>query len=49
MIRIATHPGEFLLEEFLKPLGMSTRALASALNVPPNRVTEIINAERSSA
>jgi addiction module HigA family antidote len=47
MTRIATHPGEFLLEEFLKPFGMSARALASALNVPPNRITEIINGERS--
>jgi addiction module HigA family antidote len=47
MTRITTHPGEFLFEEFLKPFGMSARALASALDVPPNRITEIINGERS--
>ncbi len=47
MTRVTTHPGQFLLEEFLKPFGMSARALASALGVPPNRITEIINGERS--
>lgn len=47
MPRIATHPGEFLKEEFLLPLDMSARALASAIDVPPNRITEIINGERS--
>ena len=47
MTRITTHPGEILFEEFLKPFGMSARALASALDVPPNRITEIINGERS--
>jgi antitoxin HigA-1 len=46
MTRIKTHPGEFLNEEFLKPLGMSARALAAAIEVPPNRITEIINGER---
>ncbi len=47
MPRIATHPGEFLKEEFLLPLDLSARALASAIEVPPNRITEIINGERS--
>ncbi len=47
MTRITTHPGEFLLEEFLKPLGMSARSLASAIDVPANRITEIINGDRS--
>jgi antitoxin HigA-1 len=47
MPRMTTHPGEFLKEEFLVPLDMSARALASALDVPPNRITEIINGERS--
>lgn len=47
MPRIATHPGEFLKEEFLLPLDMSARALASAIETPPNRITEIINGERS--
>ncbi len=47
MVRIKTHPGEFLNEEFLKPLDMSARALASAIEVPANRITEIINGDRS--
>ncbi len=32
------HPGEILLEEFLKPLGISQNALARALRVPPDRI-----------
>lgn len=44
--RITTHPGEVLREEFLIPFGMSARALAAAIHVPPNRVTSIINEER---
>ena len=45
--RIRTHPGEILREEFLGPLDMSARALASAIGVPPNRVTGILNEARS--
>jgi len=45
--RITAHPGEVLAEEFLKPLGLSANALASALHVPPNRITAIIKGERS--
>jgi addiction module HigA family antidote len=41
------HPGEILLEEFMKPLGLSARALAAALGVPANRVTQIISGRRS--
>jgi antitoxin HigA-1 len=44
--RIATHPGEFLLEEFLKPFGVSATAFAKMIGVPPNRVTEIIRGRR---
>ncbi len=40
-------PGEVLREEFLKPLGLSGRALARELGVPSNRITEIIAGERS--
>ena len=40
------HPGEFLLEEFMKPLDLSQNALARALSVPPGRIGEIVN-ERS--
>jgi addiction module HigA family antidote len=40
-------PGEVLRTEFLEPLGISARALARDINVPPNRITEIINGERA--
>jgi addiction module HigA family antidote len=40
MPRKRTHPGEILREEYLAPLGLSARALAKAVNVPPNRLTE---------
>ena len=46
MARIRTHPGEVLREEYLHPLRMSARALAKALGVPANRVTEIMRGER---
>lgn len=40
-------PGEILLEEFMKPLGVSINTLARHIDVPPNRVSEIVNAKRS--
>jgi addiction module HigA family antidote len=46
MARIRTHPGEILREEYLVPLNMSARALAKAIDVPANRVTEIMRGER---
>lgn len=46
MKRVTTHPGEMLNEEFLKPLGMSARALAEQIDVPGNRLTEIIAGRR---
>lgn len=42
MTRVTTHPGEVLLEEFMKPLGLSASALARDLDVPANRITGII-------
>jgi addiction module HigA family antidote len=42
MTRIATHPGEILREEFMVPYGISASALARALAVPVNRITDII-------
>lgn len=39
--RQPTHPGEMLLEEFLKPLGLTQRELAEAIGVPYQRVNEI--------
>src|SRR5437588_4170694 len=41
------HPGEILLEEFLKPLGMSMNKLAEALHVPANRISQIVDGRRS--
>src|SRR5512133_3810827 len=43
---IAIHPGEHLAEE-LKELGMSAAELARQLDVPTNRVTEILNGKRT--
>ena len=43
---VAIHPGEFLREDFLKPLGMSSNALAIALRVPVTRISEIANERR---
>ncbi|OYW26098.1 MAG: addiction module antidote protein, HigA family [Caulobacter sp. 12-67-6] len=40
-------PGDILLEEFLKPLGMSQTALAKAIGVPPRRINEIILGKRA--
>ena len=44
--RTPTHAGEMLLEEFLKPMGITQRELANAINVPYQRVNEIINGKR---
>jgi antitoxin HigA-1 len=41
------HPGEILLEEFLKPNGINPHQLAMALRVPPNRIAQIIDGERA--
>ncbi|WP_022884747.1 HigA family addiction module antitoxin [Glaciibacter superstes] len=40
------HPGEILLEEFLKPLGISQYRLAHAIAVPPRRINEIVHGKR---
>lgn len=40
------HPGEILAEDFLTPLGMSARALATAIEVTPARVSDIIAGRR---
>ena len=48
--RITTHPGEMLREEFLKPWGLSgglsASALARAIGVPPNRITDLCRERR---
>jgi addiction module HigA family antidote len=40
------HPGEILLEEFLKPLDLGQNALARAIDMPPRRATEIVLSKR---
>lgn len=40
-------PGEILREEFMNPLGISINALSRAINVPPNRISKIVNGKRS--
>lgn len=41
------HPGEILLEEFLKPMGISQYRLAKDISVPPRRINEIVLGARS--
>jgi addiction module HigA family antidote len=44
--RVPTHPGEMLLEEFLVPMGLSQRELASAIHVSYQQINEIVNGHR---
>ncbi len=51
MIRIPTdreptHPGEMLREEFLIPMGLTQRELATAIDVPYQRINELVNGKR---
>lgn len=47
MPRIRTHPGEVLAEEYMEPLGMTARQLATELRVPANRISDIVRERRS--
>jgi addiction module HigA family antidote len=49
MARIRTHPGEVLLEEFMKPLELSANALALALRVPATRIGDILRRDKPRA
>lgn len=42
----AVHPGEILLEEYLKPLDITPTRLAMELRVPPNRILAIVHGKR---
>lgn len=42
----AIHPGEVLLEEFLKPMNLSQNQIALALRVPARRINEIVHGKR---
>jgi len=44
--RAPTHPGEMLLEEFLRPLEVTQRDLAEGIHVPYQRVNELVNQRR---
>jgi addiction module HigA family antidote len=44
--RVSTHPGQILLKEFLEPLGLTQVKLAKAINIPINRVNELIRGKR---
>jgi addiction module HigA family antidote len=44
--RIATHPGEVLLEEYIKPLGLTQATLARELGISTNRLNELIKGKR---
>lgn len=44
--RIPTHPGEILLEDFLKPLAVSQVALAEHLDIPVQRINELVRGKR---
>jgi addiction module HigA family antidote len=41
------HPGEILLEDFMRPLAISQYALAKAISVPPRRINEIVHGKRA--
>lgn len=41
------HPGEILLEDFMKPMGIGINQLARDLDVPPNRIGAIVNRTRA--
>ena len=46
-IHAPIHPGEILLEAFLKPYGVSQYELARVVGVPPRRINEIVHGKRS--
>lgn len=46
-MKTAITPGEILLEEYLKPMGISQNAMARAIGVPPRAINEIIHGRRA--
>lgn len=40
------HPGEILLEDFMKPIGISARQLAADIDVSPSRISELVHGKR---
>ena len=47
MVNMSITPGEILLEEYLKPMGISQNAMARAIGVAPQTINEIVHARRS--
>jgi len=45
--RVPTHPGEILLEEFLKPLGITQLAFSKYLDIPLQRLNEVVLGKRA--
>jgi antitoxin HigA-1 len=43
---VEIHPGEILLEDFMKPMGISARQLAADIDVSPSRISEVVNGLR---
>lgn len=41
------HPGEVLMEDFIKPFGLTQNKLAVAIGVPPRRINEIVHGKRA--
>lgn len=41
------HPGEVLLEEFIRPHGLTPSSLAKRVGLPPNRITMVVNGKRN--
>jgi len=46
-MRVRTHPGEVLRQEFMEPHGLSARALAAEIGVPANRISDLVRGVRS--
>lgn len=44
--RVPTHPGEILVEEFLRPIGQTQVALAAHVGVPVQRINELVRGKR---
>ena len=40
------HPGEILLEDFMKPMGITARKLSADIDVPPSRISDVVNGQR---
>ena len=40
------HPGEILLEDFMKPMGITARQLAADIDIPPSRISDIVHGAR---